>query len=292
MDETKQATAPEKQPFVEPGPRVLAVGGSDPSGAAGIQADLKTFTALGVFGASAITAVTAQNQKGVTDVMPLTASFVGAQIDAAMNDARCDVVKTGMLVNVDIVHALADRAGQWGSSSKIVIDPVLKSSSGRSLLDAEGREALLERLLPISALITPNLIEAEELTGKQAHSVDEMSLLGDYLLARGANAVLIKGGHLVERDDELEEITDLVRTIDGEEMRFTRPRLKGPDFRGTGCTLASAISAKLAEGHTLRSAVEQAGDYVHRAMETAGAFRNVRGLNHSLLEAPKPGSGA
>lgn len=259
---------------------MLVVGGSDPSGAAGIQADLKTLTALGVYGASAITAVTAQNQKGVTEIMTLPASVVGAQIDAAMGDAPCEVVKAGMLANVDIVHLLADRCAQWGPSTRLVLDPVLRSTSGRSLLDAEGQKVLIERLLPACALVTPNIPEAQELTGQSIVAVEELGILADYLLAMGAGAVLIKGGHLAELDPEVEELTDLLRTADGEELRFTRPRLKGPGWRGTGCSLASAIAAGIAEGLTLASAVDRAGHYVHQAMKEGAPYLSVRALNH------------
>lgn len=267
-------------PSVESGPRVLAVGGSDPSGAAGIQADLKTLTALGVYGASAITAVTVQNQRGVSEVMAMPASVVGAQLDAVMSDAPCEVVKAGMLANVDIVHLLADRCAQWGSSTRLVLDPVLLSTSGRSLLDQEGRKALVERLLPVCALVTPNIPEAQELTGQRIVAPEEIGILADYFLAMGASAVLIKGGHLFELDPELDEVTDLLRTADGEELRFSRPRLPGPGWRGTGCSLASAIAAGIAEGLTLASAVDRAGFYVHQAMKQGSPYLSVRALNH------------
>ena len=278
MSESKKPAS--GTPSVEPGPRVLAIGGSDPSGAAGIQADLKTLTALGVYGATAVTAVTVQNQRGVTDVMALPASLVGAQMDAAMADAPCDVIKTGMLASVDIVHAIADRLQSWGSATRLVLDPVLTSTSGRSLLGDDGRRALIERLIPGCALITPNLIEAQELTGQRIVAPEEIGILADHLLALGASAVLIKGGHLPDLDPEIGEMTDLLRTIDGEEIRLSRPRLPGPGWRGTGCSLASAISAGVAEGLTLRSAVERACLFVELAMKESAPFLAVRALNH------------
>lgn len=278
MSESKKPVS--GPPAVEPGPRVLAVGGSDPSGAAGIQADLKTLTALGVFGATAVTAVTVQNQRGVSEVMPLSASLVGAQMDAAIADAPCEVVKTGMLASVDIVHAVADRLRNWGSATRLVLDPVLTSTSGRSLLGEEGKKALIERLIPGCALITPNLMEAQELTGQRVFGPEGMGLLADHLLALGASAVLIKGGHLIDLDPDVQEITDLLRTIDGEEIRFTRPRLPGPGWRGTGCSLASAISAGIAEGLTLRSAVERGCRFLELAMQESAPFLGVRALNH------------
>ena len=261
---------------------MLVVGGSDPSGAAGIQADLKTLTALGAFGAAALTAVTVQNQRGVTDIMPLSASMVGAQMDAAYLDSPCDALKTGMLASIDIVHAVADRVGQWGSGCRLVVDPVLASSTGRALLPDDARQALLEKIVPIAALVTPNIPEATRLTAVPISNVEDMGVAADHLLARGAAAVLIKGGHLIELEPEIEEITDLLRTADGEEMRFVRTRRKGPGFRGTGCTLASAVAAGIAEGLTLRSTVERARDYLDAAMETAAPQLSVRGLNHSV----------
>jgi hydroxymethylpyrimidine/phosphomethylpyrimidine kinase len=264
---------------------VLAIGGSDPSGAAGIQADLKTFTASGVFGAAAITSVTVQNQKGVTDSTPLPASIVLAQVDAAFLDAPFDAVKTGMLGSADIVHGIADRARQWGPGARLIVDPVLVSSSGRALLSEEGKRALLERLIPSAALVTPNIPEATALTGVPITCVDDMSVAADHLLARGAAAVLVKGGHLLELDAELQELTDLLRTADGEEVRLVRSRRRigksGAEFRGTGCTLASAIAAGVAEGLTLKTAVDRARDYLDATMAAGGPYLNVRGLYHA-----------
>ena len=268
----------EKITPVEPGARVLVVGGSDPSGASGIQADLRTLTALGVYGASAVTALTVQNQYGVTDIMPLSASFVGAQIDAALGDAACEVVKTGMLASVDIVQALVQRTGSLGSSSRLVLDPVLQSSSGRSLLSSEGVELLLEKLVPAAALVTPNIPEATRLTGVPIANIDDMGRAIDQLLARGAGGVLLKGGHLVDVEPEITEITDILRTADGEEVRFSRPRIKGPVFRGTGCTLASAVAGGIAEGFTLQSSVQRARDYIETAMKNSAPYRAFRGL--------------
>lgn len=283
--ESAEKARPLPDPMSEPGPRVLAIGGSDPSGAAGIQADLKTFTGCGVFGAAAITSVTVQSQQGVSDSTPLPASVVLAQIDAAFSDAPFDAVKTGMLASADIVHGVADRAQKWGPGARLVVDPVLVSSSGRALLTEEGKRALLERLIPIAALVTPNIPEATALTGVPISSVQDMSLAADHLLARGAAAVLVKGGHLLDLDPELDELTDLLRTADGEEMHLVRNRRKigkqAAQFRGTGCTLASAIAAGIAEGLTLKTAVERARDYLDAAMASSGPYLNVKGLYHA-----------
>ncbi len=267
-----------KLSLIEPSSRVLVVGGSDCSGASGIQADLRTLTALGVYGCSAITAITVQNKSGVTDVMPLSASLVGAQMDAAFGDAPCEVIKTGMLATIDIVYAVAQRAQALGAGVRLVVDPVLASSSGRSLLSPDAREALVEKLIPAAALITPNIPEATILTGVPIASLEDMGLAIDHLLARGASAVLLKGGHLIDAQPDLEEITDILRTADGEETRFIRPRLSGPVLRGTGCTLASAIAGAVAEGFTLQSSVERARDYLESAMQGAGPYQAFRGM--------------
>lgn len=246
---------------------VLAIGGTDPTGAAGVAADLKTLSALGVYGAAAVTAVTVQTTEAVSDVVAMPASLVGAQIDAALVDVAVDAVKTGMLANVDIVHAVADRVERQGPGVRWIIDPVLASSSGRELLGADGRKALVERLIPRAALVTPNLGEASILTGIRIESAEHASMAADHFLALGASAVLIKGGHWPDLDPELEEVTDLLRTADGDEWRFTRPRLPGA-YRGTGCTLATAIAAHVAEGRTLRASVEQARDFLELAMRS------------------------
>lgn len=270
----------------EPCPRVLFVGGFDPSGAAGVLADIKTAQEFCVFGTSATTAVTVQNRFGVSEVMPVPASVVGAQLDACFLDAPVDVVKTGMLVSADVIRALTTRVDAWGSRSRLIVDPVLRSTTGRSLLDEEGKAALVKQLLPRAALVTPNLLEAEELTKRTANTEDEMSLLGDHLLALGAQAVLIKGGHLVERDPSCDEIVDILRTLDGEEYRFRRPRLAPVGARGTGCTLAAAIASGLAEGLTLRTAVENACDFVHSALKQSGLTQPAGALCHAARRMP------
>lgn len=263
---------------LEPLPRVLAIGGSDPSGAAGIQADLRVLARMGVFGAAAITAVTAQNQHRVSDVMPLPASLVGAQIDAVLQDHPVDAIKVGMLGTVDIVGAVVDRVRALGAQSRLVLDPVLASSTGRSLLSDDGVTLLEKELLPLVAVLTPNIPEAERLTGRPIGSLADMSRAVDLLLARGVGAVLMKGGHLLEIEPELDEVTDILRTADGEELRLVRPRFRGPVLRGTGCTLASGLAAGIAEGLTLRAAVERARDHLERVMLASGACLHVRAL--------------
>ncbi len=248
-------------------PRVLCVGGTDPTGAAGLFADLKTLAAMGVQGSGVVTAVTVQTAALVSEVQPVPASVVGSQMDAAAADSGVDAVKTGMLAGVDVVLAVAQRVERMGAGCRLIVDPVLSSSSGRSLLDAEGRRALVERLLPLTSLVTPNIVEAEQLTGLSISCASEMSRAADYLLAMGAGAVLIKGGHLPGTEEEGSELIDLLRTLDGDEYLLTHPRLSGPGFRGTGCALAAAVAGSIAEGRTLRAAVEDAHEYLWGVMK-------------------------
>lgn len=275
------------QSLAEPSPRVLFLGGFDPSGAAGVLADVKTAQELRVFAASAVTSVTVQNRFGVSETMAVPASVVGAQMDACFADAAVDVVKTGMLVSGDIVRALASRMDKWGSRTRLVVDPVLRSTSGRSFLDDDGRSSLVTELFPRAALVTPNLPEAEELTGRSANSEDEMSRLADLFLAMGAQAVLIKGGHLLERDPARTESVDILRTLDGEEHRIRHARLYPAGSRGTGCTLAAAIAAYLAEGLTLRTAVDRACDFVCAALQGSSVYEPVGALYHAASRATR-----
>jgi hydroxymethylpyrimidine/phosphomethylpyrimidine kinase len=201
-------------------------------------------------------------------------------MEAALLDGPCAVIKTGMLVNEDVVDVIAEQADRLGTSTALIVDPVLLSSSGRSLLSSAGRSHLIEQLLARAALVTPNVPEAQELTGLKIQDASGMSRLADHLLALGASAVLIKGGHLLHPDDGQEEVVDLLRTMDGDEVRFSRPRIFGPSFRGTGCCLASAIAAGVAEGLTLAAAVEGARDYLQRILETSSPARSFRGLLH------------
>ncbi len=280
MSERKPRAPMKEAPLLPP--RVLTVAGSDSSGGAGIQADLKVLTALGVYGASAITAVTVQSTLGVTDVMPVPASVVGAQMDAVLDDIGADVIKTGMLVSIDIVRAVAQRARRVAPGVRLVIDPVILASDGRELLSGDGVRALVEELLPVAALITPNVPEAERLTGVRIGSLDDAGAAADRLLALGANAVLIKGGHMPFQSED-EDVVDLLRTADGEEYRFSESRVKTRSTHGTGCTLASAIAAGIAEGLTLQGAVQRARTYLKEAMLTALPLGKGKGpLNHSL----------
>lgn len=243
-------------------PKVLSVAGSDPSGGAGIQGDLKTFGALGCYGMAAITALTAQNTRGVTAVHVPPADFVAAEIDAIFADIGVDAVKIGMLANAAIVESVGARLAHW-QARNIVLDPVLVATSGDSLGAPGVVEAMLLRLLPLAAVVTPNLQEAGRLAGVETPSdPNSMRRVGAAILARGARAVLMKGGHL--EGDAL----DLLVTPSGERS-YAAPRVPTRNTHGTGCTLSSAIAAMLARGLALEDAVDKAKAYLTAALQTA-----------------------
>jgi len=268
---------------VEAPPRVLCIGGTDPTGAAGLLLDQRTLAALGVYGAGVVTAVTVQTSREVSDVVLMPASVVGAQIDAAIEELGPPTIKIGMLGSQDIVLAVAGRVKRLGSRSRVVLDPVLGSSSGRSLLAEDGRRALIEQLVPLCALVTPNIPEAEALTGAPIADLDGMGRAADFLLAAGAAAVLIKGGHL---DRDSAKVVDLLRTADGDQFLCERARVMGPGFRGSGCFLATAIAAFLAEGVPLAASVEGARSRLDIAMRQASAATPL--ADRPLLLTPVP----
>lgn len=262
-------------------PIVLSIAGSDSSGGAGIQADLKTFSALGVYGATAITAITAQNTQGVKSQFALSPQMVYEQIIAVIDDLCPTVVKIGMLSNVDIVHAVADALSKYSLS--IILDPVMVSSSGHRLLSIEGQEAMKEKLLPMSTLITPNIPEMETLTGIVLSSDESKEKAAQHLINCGANAILLKGGH-----EEGEIKTDILYSIFNEEMqidRFSSDTILTKNIHGTGCTLSSAIAALMAKGYNLSNAIAEAKRYVAEAIH-AGADINIGHgfgpINHSF----------
>ncbi|NRA36034.1 MAG: bifunctional hydroxymethylpyrimidine kinase/phosphomethylpyrimidine kinase [Polyangiaceae bacterium] len=257
--------------------RVLVIAGSDSGGGAGIQADIKTITALGSFAATAITALTAQNTLGIQAVEPVEPLFVEKQIDSVLDDIGADAIKLGMLASHTTVELVARRLETKAQSIPIVLDPVILASDGSPLLNDRGIDALRERLLPQCALITPNLDEAARLVGGEVDSVDSMQRAADLLLLQGAAAVLITGGHL-----EGDEVTDLLRTADGEQLLIESPRVHTRSTHGTGCTLSSAVAAGIARGLTLSSAVTIAHEYVQRALRLAPGYGKGRGpLNHA-----------
>jgi len=245
---------------------VLTIAGSDSGGGAGIQADLKTFAAHGLHGLSAIAALTAQNTQGVTAGNVAARSVLGGQIDACFADFRIAAVKLGMLANARVINAVAD-ALEEHDPKFIVLDPVMVASSGARLLEEAALDALKKRLLPLATVITPNIPEAELLLGHAIPDGDAAEAALVELMAMGAPAVLLKGGHLPGR-----KLVD--RLDDGWQLHeFEHPRLK-VEGHGTGCTLASAIAAQLALGRKLPEACAFAADYVHRAL--AGAYRPGR----------------
>ena len=251
----------------------LTIAGSDSGGGAGIQADLKTFHAFGVFGASAITAVTAQNTLGVQAVQALEPGIVRRQIESVRSDLRPSAAKTGMLANAGIVKAVVE--GLAGFAQPLVVDPVMVATSGDRLLDPAAVDALLDELLPLATLVTPNLPEAAILAGRPAGTPEEMSEAARAIVARGAGAALIKGGH-----GSGEEVIDLL--WDGERERVWRsPRIPTTETHGTGCTLSAAITAGLATGLTLEHAIDRGLAFTHAAITAAPGLGAGRGpLNH------------
>lgn len=244
-------------------PNVLSIAGSDPSGGAGIQADLKTFAALGCYGMAAITALTAQNTRGVTAVHVPPAAFLGQQIDAIRADIEVHAVKIGMLATGEIVRVVADRLKPHGARN-IVLDPVLVATSGDSLGAPDVVDSMIEHLFPLATVITPNLPEARRLAGVEpGDEGPDAESLARLLRGRGARAVLVKGGH----GDSAQAIDVL---FDGREVRsFSAPRIDTRNTHGTGCTLSSAIAANLAKGHALGDAVSAAKAYLTAALENS-----------------------
>ena len=257
-------------------PVALTIAGSDSSGGAGIQADLKTFTALGVYGATAVTAVTAQNTLGVQGVAPVEVDFVLRQMDSVLADLRVTAIKTGMLANALIVRAVAGRlVGLPGVP--VVVDPVMVATSGDQLLTPDAIEVYRDRLLPLAALVTPNLAEAARLLGvPEAKNVDEAVRHAKALMGTGCRAVLLKGGHGAG-----DELADILCDADGTTV-FRHRRIATRNLHGTGCTLSAAITAHLAMGVPVRSAVEQAIEFLLQALQ-AGASRDT-GKGHGPVD--------
>ena len=245
--------------------KAMTIAGSDSGGGAGIQADLKTFAALGVYGTSALTAITAQNTLAVTAVHEIPAETIAAQIDAVITDIGADAVKTGMLSSSTIIECVAaslERHASHPGVGKLVVDPVMVAKSGDSLLRQEAVATLKERLIPLAAVVTPNIPEAETLTGLSIASDADMAEAARRIIGLGAKTVVVKGGH---REGPA---TDLY--FDGSRFReFTAPRFDTPNTHGTGCTFASAIAAGLARGRDTEEAVAAAKEYVTEAIRNS-----------------------
>jgi hydroxymethylpyrimidine/phosphomethylpyrimidine kinase len=252
-------------------PIALTIAGTDPSGGAGIQADLKTFSALGVYGASVIVALTAQNTVGVQGVHAVPPDFVRAQMESVFSDLPARAVKIGMVANADAVEAIVDGLREY-RQRQVVLDPVMVAASGDRLLRHDAIDALRRRLIPCARLITPNLPEAAALLGQPiARDEKEMAAQGHALLSLGAPAVLVKGGHA----GGLESV-DLLVTPHAVE-RFASPRIDTQNTHGTGCTLSAAIAAGLAQGLELRQAVAEAKEYVTAAIAASSRLRVGQG---------------
>jgi len=262
---------------------VLTIAGSDSGGGAGIQADLKTFHRFGVFGTSVIVALTAQNTRGVSAVHAVPLATVRAQLDAVATDLPPVACKTGMLATADLVAEVADGIARHHLGN-YVCDPVMVATSGDRLLDADAVRSVRTRLLPLAALVTPNLDEATILVEDPVETVPQMEKAGRVLVRQGADAALVKGGHLSG-----DEVVDVLVTPTGV-RHFHHPRIATTSTHGTGCTLSAAITAGLALGRPLERAVEDALDFVHRAMATAPGLGGGHGpLNH-LVAAPEAAS--
>ncbi|MDQ1256468.1 MAG: Bifunctional hydroxymethylpyrimidine kinase/phosphomethylpyrimidine kinase [Candidatus Hydrogenedentes bacterium] len=255
-------------------PRILTVAGSDSGGGAGIEADLKTFAALGVYGMAAVTAITAQNTVGVFGIHDVPPDLVAAQIDAVADDIGIDAAKTGMLSNAAIIEAVAASLTRIGLRN-LVVDPVMVAKSGDALLREEAQEALAARLLPLALVVTPNIPEAEVLTGITIADEADVRRAAERIRALGPRYVLMKGGHLAGRD-----ATDYL--FDGETFQtFTAPRIDTPNTHGTGCTYSAAIAAYLAQGCPVPEAVAQAKRYLTGAIEHSLPLGHGHGpLNH------------
>ena len=257
--------------------RVLVIAGSDSGGGAGIQADIKTITALGAFAATAITALTAQNTVGVHGVMAVPPAFIRQQIEVVLGDIGADVIKIGMLGDSATIGTVCAALADFAPGVPVVLDPVMVAKGGQALLVAQAVDSLRRDLLPRAALITPNLPEAEALTGLTIRTEHEMQIAAAALLAMGVPAVLLKGGHL-----EGATVTDLLATASGVEA-FAAPRIQTQHTHGTGCTTASAVAAGLAQGLSLRDLVIRARAYVRAAIASApGLGRGHGPLDHAV----------
>ncbi len=262
-------------------PIALSIAGTDPSGGAGIHADLKTFTARGVLGTTAITALVAQNTHGVSRVHPVDEDFVTAQLDSVLGDMPVDATKSGMLGTRSLVELVVARASD-SDLGFYTVDPVMVATSGHRLLDVDAVEAVRGRLLPVADLITPNLPEAALLLGDdvpEARTREQMLDQARELVARGTGAVLLKGGHA-----SADEVTDILVTADGAVREFIHPRISTPNTHGTGCTLSAAITAEVAhlrheesiaevDGRLLAEAVDSALSYLGRALMSAADWQ-------------------
>ncbi len=261
--------------------RILIVAGSDSGGGAGIQADIKAVTALGGFAATAITALTAQNTRGVFGIVGVEPAFVAEQMRVVLGDIGADCIKTGMLHSAAIIEAVVAVLEDAAPAVPLVVDPVMVAKGGARLLQPEAQDAMVDRLLPRATIVTPNAPEAQVLSGRKIVDLATQRQVAATLLDAGGAAVLLKGGHLPGQT-----ITDVLATPDGLE-EFTSARLETPHTHGTGCTLASAIAAGLAQSMSLRAAVARARRYVNAAIAAAPGYGAGHGpLDHGVTVDP------
>ncbi len=283
MNRSITATAAAVLTPAEQYPRLLSIAGSDSGGGAGVQADLKTFAALGCFGTTAITALTAQNTTSVRAIHAVPLDMLVAQIDAVVEDIGVDAVKIGMLHSVPTIETVAAALDRH-QLDPVVLDPVMVATSGAALIDPAAINALVRLLFPRALLVTPNLDEAAMLVGRPLHTEADMAAAAEQLLAMGARAVLLKGGHLAG-----DTVADLLLQAGQPPLWLRAPRIATPNTHGTGCTLSSAIAAHLALGDDLPQAVQQARDFVRAALAAGASVRTGAGsgpLNHGF--APQP----
>ena len=253
----------------------LTIAGSDSCGGAGIQADIKTMTANGVYAMSAITALTAQNTTGVQGIYNVSPEFLGLQLDSVFTDIYPNAVKIGMVSNAALIEVIADKLAKYNAEN-IVVDPVMVATSGAVLIEDSAVNALIERLFPLSTLITPNIPEAQILCGKKINDKSEMELAAADIYDKFGCAVLLKGGHNVN------DASDLLFK-DGKAVWFNAKRIDNPNTHGTGCTLSSAVASNLAKGYTLEKAVESAKRYISGALSAMLDLGHGSGpLNHAF----------
>src|SRR5262245_40052761 len=256
--------------------RVLIIAGSDSGGGAGVQADIKTVTMLDAYAATAVTALTAQNTEGVFGVLPIPPDFIRRQIEVVLDDIGADAIKTGMLHDAAVIETIAAVIEQRAPEVPLVVDPVMAAKGGARLIDPDAVEVLKRLLIPRALVLTPNLPEAEILSGMSIGGAAEMRRAGERLLMLGCRAVLVKGGHLSG-----ETVSDVLVTAASARV-WENPRLATRHTHGTGCTLASAIAAGVSQGLDIEHAVDQARSYVHRAIaEAPGLGRGHGPLDHS-----------
>ena len=255
--------------------RVLIIAGSDSGGGAGIQADIKSSSALGAFATTAITALTAQNTLGVHGIMPVPVGFIDQQINAVLSDIGADCIKTGMLHDASVIETVTNALDRDAGNIPVVVDPVMVAKGGAALLQKEAVSILRSRLLPRATLLTPNIPEAEALAGREIQGENDMEALAKALFELGPNAVLLKGGHMngaVVRD---------ILVTENQTRCYENLRIDTLHTHGTGCTLASSIAAGLANGLPIEAAVEQAEWFLHKAIETAPKLGSGHGpINH------------